>query len=53
MHKIYRRSQGVFYLKSVTDSNIKTNWRLIGLLPYYAIASFVDQLQLKKLQHHD
>mgnify|MGYP000197450198 CR=1 FL=1 len=53
VHKIYRRSQGVFYLKSVTDSNIKTNWRLIGLLPYYAIASFVDQLQLKKLQHHD
>jgi anaerobic magnesium-protoporphyrin IX monomethyl ester cyclase len=53
VHKVYRKSQGVFYLKSITNSKIKTNWRLVGLLPYYTIASFIDQLQLNKLQHHD
>jgi anaerobic magnesium-protoporphyrin IX monomethyl ester cyclase len=53
VHKIYRKSQGLQFLKTAFSESKKTNWRLIALLPYYTLSSYVDQIQLKQMQHDD
>jgi anaerobic magnesium-protoporphyrin IX monomethyl ester cyclase len=54
VHKVFRRSQGVFNLKKILKNpfNVKIyEWRLVFLLPYYTVASVVNKLQLNKLQN--
>ncbi len=54
VHKVFRRSQGVFNLKKILKNPFKVKiyeWRLVFLLPYYIVTSMVNRLQLNKLQN--
>lgn len=51
VHKEYRKSQGFESLKSIFNSQKKSNFRAIGLLAYYVPASFIDKIMLNKMQN--
>lgn len=51
VHKEYRKSQGFASLKSIFNTNKTTNWRAIGLLPYYIPTSFLDKITLNTMQN--
>ncbi|WP_054851442.1 radical SAM protein [Olleya sp. ITB9] len=51
VHKEYRKSQGFASLKSIFSTNKTTNWRAIGLLPYYIPTSFLDKITLNTMQN--
>ncbi|WP_299136663.1 radical SAM protein [uncultured Tenacibaculum sp.] len=54
VHKVFRRSQGVFNLKKILKNPFKVKiyeWRLVFLLPYYIVTSMINRLQLNKLQN--
>lgn len=53
-HKIFRKSQGISFLKKIIKSPFslkKSELRLICLLPYYSITSNIQARQLKRLQN--
>ncbi|MDC1162232.1 radical SAM protein, partial [Tenacibaculum sp.] len=54
VHKVFRKSQGMFNLKKLIKKPFSLKmyeWRLVFLLPYYIITSMVNKLQLNKLQN--
>ena len=53
-HKIFRRSQGISFIKKIFKTPFllqKHELRLIALLPYYTITSTIQGWQLKKLEN--
>jgi anaerobic magnesium-protoporphyrin IX monomethyl ester cyclase len=54
VHKVFRKTQGIFNLKKMIKNPFSLKmyeWRLVFLLPYYIATSMVNKLQLNKLEN--
>ncbi|WP_237274893.1 B12-binding domain-containing radical SAM protein [Tenacibaculum ovolyticum] len=54
VHKVFRKTQGIFNLKKMIRNPFSLKmyeWRLVFLLPYYITTSIVNKLQLNKLEN--
>jgi len=54
VHKEFRKSQAILFVKSVFTNPLSLNWaklRTVLLLIYYAPSSIIDKIALRKMEH--